>query len=193
AGATVVPASVGWLALAAVLVLGPGAARGDGGGARLPGRNPVLAAVAALLLLAGWTGLNGGAALAATPASATVIANTVLAGCAGIAAGSGISHAMARRKGSGIGPRAPIRGMIGGLVAVSAGCAILAPPGAIAMGISGATAGIWTSSLLAHRWRIDDAMAAVSIHVASGILGTLSLALLAPAALLPAGGRLAQL
>jgi len=190
AGATVVHSTAGWLALAACMVLGPrlGRFRADGGALPLPGHNPVLAAAGTMLLFIGWIGFNGGATLAATPAIAPIIANTVLAGCIG----AGTGYVMTFWQGGAAYPGKPACGMIGGLAAVSGGCAVLTPPGAIAIGIIGAAAGIWANGLLERRFRIDDAMGAIGVHAVSGVAGTLGLALLAPAATLPAGGHFAQ-
>lgn len=82
AGSTVVHAIGGWVALAALLVIGPRTGRfgTDGEVRRISGSNLPFAVLGVLLLWLGWFGFNGGSTLALTDAVPRVIGNTVLAG-----------------------------------------------------------------------------------------------------------------
>jgi len=191
AGSTVVHATGAWVALAACLILGPrfGRFTADGKPVRIAGHNPVLATAGALLLFFGWIGFNGGSTLAATPDIAHIILNTVMAGSAGGAAG----YLLGWSQDKVILPEKAVAGMLGGLVAVTAGCMVLDSAGAIVVGIVGGIAAIMGNKLLEERFHIDDAVGAIGVHGFSGVAGTLLLALLAPAANLPLGNRLEQL
>jgi Amt family ammonium transporter len=70
------------------------------------------------------------------------------------------------------------------LVAVTAGAHILSEAGALAVGALGGVAVVAITGLL-ERWRIDDAVGAIPVHTGAGIVGTVALALLAPAESLP--------
>lgn len=191
AGSTVVHGTGAWIALAACLVIGPRIGRFDAEGrpVRFQGHSPVLATAGALLLFVGWIGFNGGSTLKATPDIAHIIANTVLAAAAGTCAGYLTAWA---REGILL-PAKAFSGMIGGLVAVTAGCMVLEPQGALVIGIAGGFAAVAGISVLERQLRIDDAVGAISVHGIAGVVGTLGLALLAPVANLPTGDRLSQL
>lgn len=191
AGSTVVHGTGAWIALAACIVIGPRIGRFDADGrpVRFNGHSPVLATAGALLLFVGWIGFNGGSTLAASPAIAHVIANTVLAAATGAAAGYAIGWHHERV----LLPEKAFSGMLGGLVAVTAGCMVLDARGAMAIGLAGGAAAIYGISFLERRLRVDDAVGAIGVHGVAGVVGTLGLALLAPVENLVAGGRLAQL
>ncbi len=191
AGSTVVHATGGWVALAACIVMGPRLGRFDADGrpVRISGHNPVLAAAGALVLFVGWIGFNGGSTTAATPAIAQIIANTVLAAGAGGVAG----YLVGWRQDGVVYPEKALSGMLGGLVAVTAGCAVLGSGGALLVGVIGGVVALWGNALIEEEFRIDDAVGAIGVHGFAGVSGTLSLALLAPAENLPLGSRLGQL
>ncbi|MDN2583519.1 ammonium transporter [Aquibium sp. ELW1220] len=190
AGSTVVHATGGWVALAACLVLGARIGRFDAEGrpVRIAGHNPVMAASGTLVLFVGWIGFNGGSTLSATPAIAGVIANTIVAGGAGGVAG----YLLGWRQDGVVLPEKTMSGTLGGLVAVTAGCMVLEPLGALAVGLTGGIAAILGNQFLERRCGVDDAVGAIGVHAFAGVAGTLALALLAPEANLPLGNRFAQ-
>jgi len=188
AGSTVVHATGAWAALAACLVLGPRLGRADAAGnfVRMQGHSPVLVAAGGLILFVGWLGFNGGSRLVVDDIVPVILVNTILAGAAGACVGFLLGGSQVIR------PEAIINGMLGGLVAVTAGCHVLAPWGAVLVGALGSVC-----AALGNRWlerlRIDDAVGAIGVHGCAGVAGTLALALVAPVQSLPAGDRLAQL
>ena len=190
AGATTIHATGAWVALAACVVLGARAGRYDSEGrvVSFHGHSPVLAAGGAFLLFIGWMGFNGGSALAADGSAAPIILNTVIAG----AAGAGGGYALGWRTGRTISHTLPINGMIGGLVAVTAGCHILDPVAAMLVGLVGGTVANLGNDFIQDRLRVDDAVGAIGAHGLAGAFGTMAVALLAPVELLPTGGRVAQ-
>ena len=191
AGSTVVHATGAWVALAACIVMGPRIGRFDENGKplRITGHSPVLTAAGALLLFVGWIGFNGGSTTAATPAIAHIVANTVLAAGAGGVAG----YLLGWYADGAVFPEKAVSGMLGGLVAVTAGCMVLDLQGALLVGAIGGAAALWGNSIIEEDFRIDDAVGAIGVHGFAGVAGTLALALLAPVANLPLGNRFDQL
>ncbi len=191
AGSTVVHATGGWISLAACAVIGPRLGRYDSEGrpVRIAGHSPVLSTTGALILFFGWIGFNGGSTLSANADVAPIILNTVLAG--GIACCVG--YVLGYMQDQIVLPEKSLCGMLGGLVAVTAGCQVLQPGGALIVGALGAAVAIFANDFLERKLKIDDAVGAIGVHGFAGVAGTLALALLAPVDRLPAGGRLEQL
>ncbi len=190
AGSTVVHSTGAWIALAACIVIGAREGRFDENGkpVRFQGHSPVLATSGAMILFVGWIGFNGGSALAMDKTVPGIVANTVLA--AGTGALAGFVGGWAKHRV--MHPEQLFSGMIGGLVAVTAGCAVLGPQGAMLIGLLGGGAAIWGMGFLEERLKVDDAVGAVSVHGISGAVGTVGLALLAPAEALVLDSRLDQ-
>ncbi|WP_417685509.1 ammonium transporter [Roseibium sp.] len=190
AGSTVVHSTGGWIALAACLVIGPRIGRFDiqGRAMRIQGHSSVLATAGAFLLFVGWIGFNGGSTLAASPAVPLIIVNTVIAAAAGSAGG----YMMGWFQDGVVLPEKSLSGILGGLVAVTAGAHILAPAGAAVIGLAGGLGAVYTNHALEHRFKIDDPVGAIGVHGFAGVIGTIGLALLAPLEHLPAGSRLDQ-
>jgi Amt family ammonium transporter len=191
AGSTVVHATGGWVALAACVVIGPriGKYNADGLPVRIAGHSPVLSTAGALLLFIGWIGFNGGSTLSASESVAPIIMHTVLAG----AMGTCVGYVIGFFKDGVILPEKSNAGMLGGLVAVTAGCHIFDPAASLMVGAIGGAVAIFGNAFIERKLKIDDAIGAVGVHAFAGVAGTLLLPLLAPVELLPAGGRLAQL
>ena len=82
AGSSVVHSIGGWVALAAVIVIGPRTGRfpKDGPPANIQGSNFPLALLGTLLLWFGWIGFNGGSAMGLSDQVPGIIARTMLAG-----------------------------------------------------------------------------------------------------------------
>ncbi|NJO83533.1 MAG: hypothetical protein HC828_12425, partial [Blastochloris sp.] len=102
AGSTVVHSVGGWVALAALLILGArkGRFNEDGSSNDMPGSDLSLAMIGVLILWFGWFGFNGGSQLAwftitdqgtleASSAVPGIVANTLLGGAAGLVAAGG--------------------------------------------------------------------------------------------------------
>ncbi|GAB4512702.1 MAG: hypothetical protein Tsb0019_09600 [Roseibium sp.] len=191
AGSTVVHGTGAWIALAACAILGARNGRfgPDGQAFRIQGHSSVLATSGALILFVGWLGFNGGSTLAASWDVPMILANTVLAA----AAGTGAGYVLGRQKDKVILPENSISGLLGGLVAVTAGCHVLTPPGALAIGGIGGAVAILGAVFLERKLKIDDPVGAISVHGFAGVAGTIGLALLAPVEQLPLGARLPQL
>src|SRR5690606_31167260 len=174
AGATVVHSVGGWVSLAVLLLIGPREGRFVQGqpAQPMPASNLPVAMLGALLLLFGWFGFNGGSTLALDERVAGIIVNTLLGGVSGMVAVLAISW---RLNGYSDAIR-PINGLLAGLVAVTAGAHVISAADALITGAIGGVVMMAAESLL-RRWRIDDAVGAVPVHLAAGIWGTLAVAL----------------
>ncbi|WP_346907918.1 ammonium transporter [uncultured Roseibium sp.] len=189
AGSTVVHGTGGWIALAACLVIGPRIGRFDAKGRalRIQGHSAATATTGAFLLFVGWIGFNGGSTLAANSDVPLIIVNTVVAAAAGASIGYGLGWYRDKI----VLPENSISGMLGGLVAITAGCHVLTPGTSAVIGLVGGAAAVFGATLI-ERFRIDDAVNAIAVHGIAGVCGTLGLALLAPLENLPLDDRGAQ-
>ncbi len=182
AGSTVVHSVGGWVALAAILLIGPRRGRFGSGGRHIEGHSLPMAALGVFLLWFGWFGFNGGSTLALNDQIPMIIVNTTLAGAAGGLLGMTASWTLSGRP---VADRV-MNGTIAGLVAITAGCHLVGPLSALAIGAAGGLIAFLGAALL-ERLRIDDAIGAVPVHLFAGIWGTLAVALFAPGAELPDG------
>ncbi len=85
-----------------------------------------------------------------------------------------------------------LNGVLGGLVGITAGCAIVSPGSAIIIGVIAGLVVYFIEWVLLS-CRLDDPVGAIAVHLGGGVWGTLALALFAPIDQLPAGGHFAQL
>ena len=172
AGSTVVHSVGGWMALAAVLILGPRLGRFHPKPTPINGYNLPLATIGVMLLWFGWFGFNGGSTLRLNDQVAPVLLNTILAGCAGGLAGhvaSKLLHGSGRVE-------MLLNGVVAGLVAITANCHIVSAPAAVAIGATGGAIAVLGTRLL-ERLKIDDVVGAIPAHLFAGVWGTLAVAL----------------
>ena len=187
AGGTAVHSVGGWLALAAVMVVGPRLGRFNGEGRhRLKGSNYSTATVGVILLWFGWFGFNAGSGVGYQENIPLIVINTALAAAAG-----GITLTLYRLWRSGV-PEIEVilNGTLAGLVGVTAGCHLYSTYDAVLVGIISAFTYYLAAQLLA-RFEIDDVISAFPVHGAAGVVGTLLLALFGDPALFPTGHSVA--
>ena len=184
AGATVVHSVGAWVALAALVIIGPRAGRFTDSGQvqKIHGSNLPLSVLGAMLLWFGWLGFNGGSTLAFDEQIASIMVNTVMAGVAGMI----VMTAMTWWQTGIAQPESLINGSIAGLVSITASCHAVNTPAAVAIGAIGSFITNTTIRLL-ERHRIDDAVDAVAVHGGSGAWGTLAVALFGRRDLLATG------
>ncbi|MEM8784874.1 MAG: ammonium transporter, partial [Pseudomonadota bacterium] len=172
AGSTVVHSVGGWVALAAILVIGPRLGRFGRRGGPFKPHNLSLSISGAFILWIGWFGFNGGSVLLFDETVPGILLNTLMAPAAGGLACLVVSRILQGK------PEVQdiINGVLAGLVAITATCHIVGITDAFLIGAIGG--GV---SLLAGRglvlMRLDDAVSAVPVHLAAGIWGTLAVAL----------------
>jgi len=187
AGSGVVHLTGGVTALLATLVLGPRRGRFyDAQGEPLetpkpfPGHSVALQMLGTMILWFGWFGFNPGSALVlgieeAGSVAATAAASTALSGAAGgITALFTNLYMVERLTGE---PNFSIlhamNGSLSGLVAITSGCGVVEPWGAIVIGIISGWIYIGGSDLLV-KLRIDDAVDAIPVHMFNGVWGVLA-------------------
>ena len=188
AGSTVVHSIGGWVALAAVLVIGPRLGRYGPDGRPIEGHNLPLSMLGVLLLWVGWFGFNGGSTLALDPSIAGIAVNTVL----GPVGGCLLAMAWSWKRRGRPDVRTMMDGILAGLVAITSGAHTFAPASALLVGTLGGAACIAAAGLL-ERLKIDDAVNAVPVHLAAGVWGTLAVALFGDVADFAGATRFEQL
>ncbi len=188
AGSTVVHSVGGWVALAAIMVIGARAGRFDEK-RPIEGHDLSIAALGVMFLWIGWFGFNGGSTLAFNDAVPGILVNTLLAAAAGGMAGLIGSWGCWGRPAVGH----TMNGVLAGLVAITAGAHAVDTASAVLVGIIGGLVCMAAAELL-ERLKIDDAVAAVPVHLAAGIWGTLAVAIFGDLEILGTGlSRSAQL
>ena len=188
AGATVVHSTGGWMALAAILVIGPRIGRFDTT-VPIAGQNLPISALGVLLLWVGWLGFNGGSLLEASDRVPLLLVNTTLGAIAGGV--SSLVWSLLRHRGVLVEP--VFVGVLAGLVGVTGAANVVSPANAVLLGSGGALTALY-GALLMERFRIDDVIGAVPVHLFAGIWGTLGIALFGDLELLGTGlSRLEQL
>jgi len=184
AGSTVVHSVGGWAALAGALVLGPriGKYNPDGSVNPIPGHSMTLATLGVFVLWFGWFGFNPGSTMSASPNDiARIAVTTNLAAASGaIAATVTAWLALGKPDLSMI-----LNGSLAGLVAITAPCAFVSAGASVIIGFIGGIL-VVVFVIAFDRWRIDDPVGAISVHLINGIWGTLAVGLFASAPL--AGG-----
>ncbi len=188
AGSTVVHSVGGWMALAAVIRLGPRIGRFDGEAGNIPASNMPMAMLGVVLFFVGWVGFNGGSTLAFSEQVPGIVANTLLSGATGMIAGYLLRHWLSPGMEA---VCAPINGALAGLVSITANCHAVDSSAAALIGIGGAAAMLLTDRLL-QKLRIDDAVCAIPVHLGAGIWGTIAVALFGNLELLGTGLTRAQ-
>ncbi|GKZ01253.1 ammonium transporter Amt3 [Mayamaea pseudoterrestris] len=192
AGSGVVHITGGTTALFATVILGPRRGRfHDETGRRLekpkefPGSSMSLQMLGTLILWFGWYGFNCGSALPNSGPNAHVIAalagvNTTLsAGAAGITALFLNLCILERMTGeSYFDLKMAMNGSLAGLVAVTSGCGVMEPWGAVITGIVAGTVYLAGSKGLV-RLRLDDAVDAIPVHMLGGMWGVIACGLFA--------------
>lgn len=176
AGSVVVHAVGGWIALGAVLQLGPRANRyrKDGAISAHPPSNIPFLALGAWILIVGWFGFNVMSAQTLDKISGLVAVNSLMA-----MVGGTLAALVVGRNDPGFVHNGPLAG----LVAVCAGSDVMHPLGAWVVGAIAGALFVWMFTWTQNRWRIDDVLGVWPLHglcgawggVAAGIFGQTAL------------------
>lgn len=173
AGSTVVHSLGGWVALAGTIVLGARKHKfnSEGKPRKISGNNLPNAVLGTFILWFGWFGFNGGSTLALNEDVPLIVVNTCIAASAGGVFALIISWVLFPV------PAVEdcINGVIGGLVAITAGCHAVNPMGAFVIGSLAGGVAIGTGWILENFFKLDDVIGAFPVHGACGIFGTLFL------------------
>ncbi|HEY2420082.1 MAG TPA: ammonium transporter [Neobacillus sp.] len=172
AGSTVVHLTGAMAALAATILLKPriGKYNKDGSANNLAGHNQVFTALSVLLLWVGWFGFNAGSTLGVDKAFFGFVAvNTNLGAAAGTVAAMIVSWLVLGKADVSM----MLNGALAGLVAITASCGFVNTWAAVVIGfIAGIL--VFYSIRFFESKKIDDPIAALSVHGAAGVWGTLS-------------------
>ena len=178
AGSTLVHAAGGAAALAGAIILGPRLGRFDSGKlVPFASSSIPLATLGTFILWFGWFGFNGGSQLALagfenSTAVATIYINTNLAACAGVMTCATVTRLINGKTDVIM----MLNGALGGLVAITAEPLTPSPFMAIIIGAIGGIVVILGTNLLA-KFKIDDVVGAIPVHLFAGIWGTLAVPL----------------
>jgi len=174
AGSTLVHSTGGWAALIGAIVLGPRLGKYvDGKVNPIPGSNMPLATLGVFILWLGWFGFNGASQLAmGTIADADSIAkifvNTNMAAVAGVI----IAVVYTQLRYGKIDLTMALNGALAGLVAITAEPLTPSVPAALLIGGIGSLLACLAVPLL-DKFKIDDVVGAIPVHLVAGIFGTL--------------------
>ncbi len=180
AGSVVVHAMGGWLALAAVLLLGPRNGRYREGRlvAFAPSSIPFLA-LGSWILIVGWFGFNVMSAQTLDGVSGLVAVNSLMAMVGGTVAALVIGRND---------PGFLHNGPLAGLVAICAGSDLMHPVGALVTGVVAGGLFVWCFIAAQDRWKIDDVLGVWPLHGLCGVWGGIACGIFGQAALGGLGG-----
>ena len=181
AGSTVVHSVGAWVALMGAIALGPRIGKYSGKKVNaIPGQNMTYGALGVFILWLGWFGFNPGSQLAASGtenanAISHIFVTTNLAAAAGTVAALVTSWLRFGKPALSL----ALNGALAGLVAITAGCDIVSPGGAVIIGLLAGVLLVFSVTFFDHVLRIDDPVGAISVHGINGAFGTLMVGLLA--------------
>ncbi len=176
AGSTVVHSVGGWAALAGAIILG--ARRGkynpDGSVRAIPGSNMPLAVLGMFILWMGWYGFNGASQLAMGTVGdiadvGRVMANTNAGAIGGALAAAALTAILYKK----VDLTFVINGALAGLVSITAEPLT---PGLGTASLIGAVGGVIVvfAVPMLDRFKIDDVVGAIPVHLFAGIWGTIA-------------------
>ena len=165
AGGTAVHINAGAAALALAIILGR--RYGFGKQVMRPSNLPLVMTGAALLWF-GWFGFNAGSALGANGLAGIAFINTIAATAAASLAWLAVERIRDKHATS----LGAASGIVAGLVAITPACAAVDIWGALAIGvIAGVLAALAVG--LKYRFKFDDSLDVVAVHLVSGLAGTI--------------------
>ncbi len=182
AGSSLVHSTGGWAALVGAIILGARTGKYTNGRVNpMPGSSMPLATLGVFILWLGWFGFNGASQLAMgtiedVSAVSKIFVNTNMAACAGVVVA--ILYTQIRYKNLDV--TMALNGALAGLVAITAEPLTPSVPAALLVGGMGSLLAMLTVPLL-DKFKIDDVVGAIPVHLVAGIFGTLAVAFTNPA------------
>ncbi|TPV31951.1 ammonium transporter [Paucihalobacter ruber] len=171
AGSTLVHSVGGWAALVAVWLLGARIGKfKDGKSKAIQGHNIPLATAGVLILWFGWFGFNGGSVLSADPEATSI---TLVTTCLAAAAGGLSAFVSSTLWYKNYDLTMFLNGILGGLVAITAGADLMSPIEAVIIGALGGVIIVLAVGFI-DKIRLDDPVGAIAVHLICGIWGTLA-------------------
>ncbi len=191
AGSTAVHMVGGVAALIGAKILGPriGKYSKSGKVKAIPGHSLTLGALGVFILWFCWFGFNGGSTVSMTgddtiKAAADIMVTTNISAATAAAVVMGITWIRYKKPDVSM----TLNGALGGLVGITAGCNVVSPVGAAAIGVASAFAVVFGIEFVEKKLKIDDPVGAVGVHGMCGALGTILVGVLATDAGLLYGG-----
>ena len=175
AGSTVVHSVGGWAALTGAIILGPriGKYDKDGKVTPIPGSNLAIATLGVFILWMGWFGFNGGSQLAMGSVGdvadiSRIFSNTNAAAAGGAVAALLLTQFMYKKPDLTM----VLNGALAGLVSITAEPLTPSLGAATLIGAVGGLIVVFTVPML-DKFKIDDVVGAIPVHLFAGIWGTL--------------------
>jgi len=179
AGSTIVHSTGGWAALTGAIILGARLGKyGPNGQVNpIPGSSMPLATLGTFILWLGWFGFNAGSqlALGSVPdaiAVATIFINTNIAAAAGVITAMVLTQLIYKK----VDLTMALNGALAGLVSITAEPLTPSLGWAVLIGAVGATLVVIAVPLL-DKFKIDDVVGAIPVHLFCGIWGTMAVPL----------------
>ena len=175
AGSTVVHSVGGWAALAGALILGPRIGKyKDGKVVPMPGANLPIATLGVFILWLGWFGFNGGSQLAMGTVGDIADVSRIFANTNAAAAGGAIAALILTQVVYGkVDLTMVLNGALAGLVSITAEPLTPTLGAATLIGAVGGLIVVFSVPLL-DKFKIDDVVGAIPVHLIAGIWGTLA-------------------
>jgi Amt family ammonium transporter len=171
AGGAVVHINAGAAALAVVLIIG---VRRSYGQETMPPHNLPFTILGTGILWFGWIGFNAGSALAANGLAVQAIVNTHLAAAAAMLGWLVVEKAVAGHATT----LGAASGAVAGLVAITPCAGFVGGMAPVYIGLL-AGVGCYAALSLKKKFRFDDSLDVIAVHLVGGILGSLLLGLFA--------------
>lgn len=175
AGSTLVHSTGGWAALIGALILGARAGRygPDGKVNVFPGSNIPLATLGTFILWLGWFGFNGASQLAMGTVGdvsdvSKIFVNTNMAACAGVIVAIVLTQVMYKKADVTM----ALNGALAGLVSITAEPLAPTVGQSILIGAIGGVIVVFAVPML-DKFKIDDVVGAIPVHLLAGIWGTM--------------------
>lgn len=176
AGSAAVHMVGGVAALIGARMIGPriGKYNEDGTVNAIPGHSIPLGALGVFLLWFGWFGFNGASTVCATGDEALIAMGDIFI-TTNMAAAAGATATMIYtwvRYGK---PDVSmtLNGVLAGLVAITAGCDVVSPVGALVIGLLAGVLVVAAVEFFDQKLKIDDPVGAISVHGVCGAFGTI--------------------
>lgn len=181
AGSSLVHSVGAWVGMAGAIMLGPRIGKYDNGKVKaIPGHSLTLGALGVFILWFGWFGFNPGSQLGAAGndnvvAIAHIALTTNLSAAAGAVSALFLSWMKYKRPALSL----ALNGALAGLVAITAGCDVVSPGGAVIIGLIAGVLLVLAVEFIDQKLKIDDPVGAISVHGVNGAFGTLAVGLFA--------------
>ena len=175
AGSTAVHMVGGIAAFIGAMILGPriGKYAKDGSARAIPGHSLTLGALGVFILWFCWFGFNGCSTVALTDGAAETAARVFVTTnlAAAVATVTVMCITWIRYKKPDV--SMTLNGSLAGLVAITAGCDVVTPMGAAAIGILAGFIVVFGIEFVDQKLKVDDPVGAVGVHCLCGASGTI--------------------